>query len=69
MENGQGSMLLCKVLDAKEEILVDREGNIFYPNLSVVSVSHSKERLWELNSQGQDVFNVHSCILYNFYFQ
>ena len=51
-------MLLCKVLDVKEEILVDREGNIFYPNLSVGIVSHSKERFWELNSQGEDVLNV-----------
>ena len=69
MENSQGSMLLCKVLDVKEEILVDREGNIFYPNLSVGIVSHSKEHFWELNSQGEDVLNVHSSFLYNFYIQ
>ena len=69
MENSQGSMLLCKVLDVKEEILVDREGNIFYPNITVGIVSHSKERFWELNSQGEDVLNVHSSFLYNFYIQ
>ena len=62
-------MLLCKVLDVKEEILFDKEGNIFYPNISVGIVSHSKERFWELNSQGEDVLNVHSSFLYNLYIQ
>ena len=31
MEKGQGSVLICKLLDGKEEVIVDREGNIFNP--------------------------------------
>ena len=46
MEKEQISGILCRVLDEREEVVVDRERNVFDPILSVFSVSISKERLW-----------------------
>ena len=46
MEKEQGSGILCRVLDEREELVVDRERNVCDPILSVCSVSVSKERLW-----------------------
>ena len=46
MEKEQGSGVLCKVLDEREEVVVDRERNVCDPIVSVGSVSISKEHLW-----------------------
>ena len=39
MEKEQGSGILCRVLDEREEVVVDRERNVCDPILSVCSVS------------------------------
>ena len=49
MEKEQSSGILCKVLDEREEVVIDRERNLFDPILLVCSVSVSKERLWKNN--------------------
>ena len=46
MEKEQGLGLLCKVLDEREEVVVNRERNVCDLVLSVGSVSVSKEQLW-----------------------
>ena len=46
MEKEHSLGRLCRVLDEREEVVVDRERNVFDPILSVCSVSVSKERLW-----------------------
>ena len=46
MEKEHGSKILCRVLDEREEVVVDRERNVFDPIMSVCNVSVSKERLW-----------------------
>ena len=46
MEKEQGLGVLCRVLDEREEVVVDRERNVCDPVLSVGSVSVSKEQLW-----------------------
>ena len=66
MEKEQGSGILCRFLDEREEVVVDRERNVFDPILSVCSVSVSKERFWQHNSQGNDIINVCSSFLYCF---
>ena len=66
MEKEQGSGILCRVLDEREEVVIDTERNVFEPILSVCSVSISKERLWQCNSQGNDILNVYSYFLYYF---
>ena len=66
MEKEHGSEILCRVLDEREEVVVDRERNVFDPILSVFSVSISKERLWQHNSQGNDILNACSSFLYYF---
>ena len=38
------------VLDEREEVVIDRERNVFDPIRSVCSVSVSKERLWKYKS-------------------
>ena len=50
--------MLCKVMDEREEVVVDRERNVCDPILSVCSVLVSKEKLWKHNSQGNDILNV-----------
>ena len=66
MEKGQDSIILYKLLDSKEEVIVDREGNIFDLVLSICSISPSKEWLWEFKTQGNDVLNVVGSLLYHF---
>ena len=46
MENEQGLGVLCRVLDEREEFVVDRGRNVCDPILSVGNVSVSKEQLW-----------------------
>ena len=41
MEKEQGLRILCRVLDEREEVVVDRERNACDPILSVCSVSVS----------------------------
>ena len=50
MEKEQSSGILCRVLDEREEVVIDRERNVFDPILSVCSVSASKEHLWQYKS-------------------
>ena len=45
MEKEQSSWILCRVLDEREEVVIDRERNVFDPILSVCSVLVSKEHL------------------------
>ena len=66
MEKDQSSGVLCRVLDEREEEIIDREGNVFDPILSVCSVYVSKERLWWYRLQGNDVLNVCNSFLYYF---
>ena len=46
MEKEQGSGVLYRFLDEREEVVVDRERNVCDPLLSVGSVLVSKEHLW-----------------------
>ena len=66
MEKEQSSGILCRVLDEREEVVIDRERNVFDPILSVCSVSISKERLWQYNLEGNDILNVCNSFLYYF---
>ena len=59
----QGS---SRILDNREDYLVDRDRGVYEPFLSIGSVSVSKERLWQYNSQGNDVLNVCKSFLYYF---
>ena len=58
MEKEKSSGILCRVLDEREEVVIDRERNMFDPILSVCSVSVSKECLWQYKSQGNDILKV-----------
>ena len=64
MEKEQSSRILCRLLDEIEEVVIDRERNVFDPILSICSVSVSKEHLWQYNSQGNDILNVYNSFLY-----
>ena len=55
MEKEESSGILCRVLDEREEVVIDRERNVFDPILSVCNVSVSKECLWQYKSQGNDI--------------
>ena len=46
MEREQGLGVLSRVLDEREEFVVDRDRNVCDPFLLVGNVSVSKERLW-----------------------
>ena len=45
MEREQGLGVVSRVLDEKEEFVVDRDINVYDPALSVGELSVSKERL------------------------
>ena len=66
MEKEQGLGVLCRVLDEREEFVVDMERNVCDPVLSVGNVSVSKERMWQCNLQGNDVLNFYSSFSYYF---
>ena len=51
-EKEHGLGVLCRVLDKREEVVVDRERNVCDPVLSVGSVLVSKEHLWKYNCKG-----------------
>ena len=55
-----------RVIDDREDYLVDRNRGVCDPFLSIGSVSVSKERLWYYNSQGNDILNVCKYFLYYF---
>ena len=55
-----------RILDEREEYLVDRDRGVCDPFLSVGSVSVSKEILWQYNSQGNDILNACKSFLYHF---
>ena len=59
MDKGKDLEGFSRILDDREEYLVDRDRGLCDPFLSVGSVSVSKERLWKYNSQCNDVLN--SC--------
>ena len=64
MEKDQSSGVLCRVLDEREEVVIDRDRNYFDPILSVCSIFVSKECLWKYKLQGNDVLNVCNYFLY-----
>ena len=66
MEKEQSSGILFKVLDEREEVVIDRNKNVFDPILLVCSVSVSKEHLWKYKSQGNYILNVCNSFLYYF---
>ena len=66
IEREHGLGVLCRVLDEREEFVVDRERKVYDPVLSVGNVSVSKERLWQCNLQGNDVLNI--CSSFSYYF-
>ena len=47
MEKDQSSGVLSRVLDEREEAVIDRERNVFDPILLVCNVIVSKESLWQ----------------------
>ena len=50
-EKEQSLGILCRVLDEREEVVIDRQRNVFDPILSVCSILVSKEHLWQYKSQ------------------
>ena len=66
MEEASSSVSLWKFLDRKEEVIVDRDGNVFDPIFSVCRISQSKEQLWSFKSQGRDVLNAWNSFMYYF---
>ena len=66
MDKGKESQGFSHILYDREDYLVDRDRGVCDPFLSIGSVSVSKERLWQYNSQGNDVLNV--CKLFLYYF-
>ena len=57
MEKEHSLGVLCRVLDEREEVVVDRERNVCHPILLVGSLSVSKEHLWQYNLQRNDILN------------
>ena len=57
MDKGKDLQGFSCILDDREEYLVDRDRGVCDPFLSVGSVSVIKERLWQYNSQGNDILN------------
>ena len=66
MDQGKDLEGFGHILDDREDYLVDRDRGVCDPFLSIGSVSVSKERLWQYNSQGNDVLNVWKSFLYYF---
>ena len=58
METAQNTFYLCKLLDEKEDCIVDIEGDIFYPILSLGSVKETKERLSSLHFEPMNFFSL-----------
>ena len=66
MDKGKYLQGFNRILDEREEYLVDRDRGVCDPFLSMGSVSFSKERLWQYNSQGNDILNACKSFLYHF---
>ena len=66
MEREQGLGSLSRVLDEREEFVVNRDRNVRDLVLSIGNVSVSKERLWHYNLQGNDVLSF--CKSFSYYF-
>ena len=66
MEKEKGLEGLNRVLDEREEFLVDRDRGVYGPFLSMGNVSVVKERLWLYNSQGNNILNACKSFMYYF---
>ena len=66
MDKEKGLQGFNRILDEREEFLVDRDRGVYDPFLSVGNVSVIKERLWQYNSQGNDILNACKSFLYYF---
>ena len=66
MDQGKELQGSGRIIDDREDYLVDWDRGVCDPFLSIGSVSVSKERLWHYNSQGNDVLNVCKSFLYYF---
>ena len=66
MDNEKGLQGFNRILDEREECLVDRDRGVYDPFLYVGSVSVIKEKLWRYNSQGNDILNACNSFLYHF---
>ena len=66
MEKDKGLEGLNRVLDEREEFMVDRDRGVYDPFLSIGNVSVTKERLWQYNLQGNDILNACKSFLYYF---
>ena len=66
MDQGKYLQGFSHILDDTEDYLVDRDRGVCDPFLSVGSVLVSKERLWQYNSQGNDILNACKSFLYYF---
>ena len=66
MDQGKDLQEFNRILDDREDYLVDRDRGVCETFLSIGSVSVSKERLWQYNSQGNGVLNVYKSFLYYF---
>ena len=66
MDKEKGLEGFNRILDEREEFLVDRDRGVYVPFLSVGNVSVIKEILWQYNSQGNDILNACKSFLYYF---
>ena len=66
MDKGKDLQGFSRILDDREEYLVDRDRGVCDPFLSVGSVSVSEEKLWQYNLQGNDILNACKSFLYYF---
>ena len=66
MEKEKGLEGLNRVLNEREEFLVDRDRGVYDPFMSMENVSVIEERLWQYNSQGNDILNACKSFLYYF---
>ena len=66
MEKEKGLEVLNRVLDEREEFMVDRDISVYDPFLSVGNVSITKEILWQYSLQGNNILSVCKSFLYYF---
>lgn len=67
METVQNSFCLYKLLDEKEEYIIDTEGDIFYPILSLCSVKETRDRLSSLHFEPTSFLSLVGDTILKFY--
>ena len=60
-------MVLCQVIDSKEEHIIDKKGDFFDPLISISNLNVLKVKILEYSREGEDKCHLHEFGLLEYF--